>query len=70
MSNKKMTIQKLDKAKTFKIQYGYRFHGNEKRDDLQHVLKLIALSIGIMWPKMTSIAHPQQKITFETYASP
>ena len=47
-----MTIQKLDKscaqAKTFKIQYGCRFHGNEKRDDLQRVLKLIALSIGIM----------------------
>ena len=45
-----MTIQKLDKsclqAKTFKIQYGCHFHGNEKRDALQHVLKLIALSMS------------------------
>ena len=70
----KKTIQKLDKtcaqAKTFIIQHGCRFHSNEKRDDLENVLKLIVLSLGIMWPKMTFAAHPQQKITFETSSSP
>ena len=54
-----MTIQKLDKnytqAKTFKIQHDCRFCGNEKCDDLENVLKLIVLSIGIMWPKMASM---------------
>ena len=53
-----MTIEKLEKTtrkqKTSKIQHGCRFHGNEKRDDLENLLKLIVLSIGIMWPKMTS----------------
>ena len=53
-----MTIQKLNKnctqAKTFKIQHDCRFHGNENLDCLENVLKIIVLSIGVMWPKITS----------------
>ena len=41
----KMTNQKLDKncaqAKTFKIQHGCPFHGNEKRGDLENDLEIV-----------------------------